>query len=112
MRTASEPEPPSSFPPGHVEVALGEERAFLVLIGEVDVAVVPDMHAAIDELVRAGLPVDVDCSMLSFIDSSAVGCLSLLAQSVPTRPRVLDAPPMLEHILRITGIDALVDITR
>ncbi|WP_225754734.1 STAS domain-containing protein [Actinotalea sp. Marseille-Q4924] len=103
----SRTEPPSPLPQGRVDVALGHERASLILVGEVDVVLVPDLHTAIDHVVSAGLPVDVECAELTFIDSSAVGCLSLLAQSVPERPRVLDAPPMLDRLLRITGIDAL-----
>jgi len=69
------------------------------LTGEIDLAVVPD----VEEQLRAWLHESdapeavIDCSDLTFIDSSGVGMLFRLAQSLGDRRRAL----VLEHVPRV-----------
>nr|WP_297430308.1 SpoIIE family protein phosphatase [uncultured Actinotalea sp.] len=89
----------------------GDDVAVLVLDGQVDADRRDELLAAVDAVLATGRPVVVRCAGLEFIDSTGLAALSRLAATSPTRPRVVAAPEHLRRILRLTGLDALLDLT-
>lgn len=69
------------------------------LTGEIDLAVVPDLEAKLRSWLREsdGPEAVIDCRDLTFIDSSGVGMLFRVAQSLGDRRRAL----VLDHVPRV-----------
>jgi anti-anti-sigma factor len=88
----------------------GDAVAVLVLAGHVDADGRDELMAAVDAVLATGRPVVVRCEGLEFIDSTGLAGLSRLAAASPARPRVVAAPEHLRRILRLTGLDALLDL--
>jgi len=79
-----------------LEEQLDDGTSRLVLRGELDLTGGPEVAARLQELERAGRPVRLDLSGLTFMDSTGVGLLYMASK------RSRDGGPPLE-IVRPTG---------
>ncbi|GHS89376.1 STAS domain-containing protein [Cellulomonas hominis] len=106
---AASPLPPTGEP-GAVHVILGADRTRIVLSGEVDADLGPDLTEATAEAERAGLPIEVDAHHVTFMDSSGVAFLARLSIRSPHRVRLLRVPPTVSFLLEVTRIGELLDV--
>jgi anti-sigma B factor antagonist len=96
-----------------VDVSIGG-MAGVAVRGEVELATVPELTAALDDAIRASSgPFVVDLCAVDFLDSSGISCLvrarALLGRD--DRPLALVcAPGIARRALELTGIDELVPL--
>jgi len=91
-------------------VIVGSERTRIVLAGDVDADIAPDLLEATAEAERARLPIEVDCHHVTFMDSSGVAFLARLSTRSPTRIRLIRVPPTVRFLLDVTRIGELLEI--
>jgi anti-sigma B factor antagonist len=105
-------EPPSARrrEPGGVHVLTTDDHVRVVLAGDVDAALAPELLEAAAEVVASGLPVQVDTRNVTFMDSSGVAFLARLAGGSATRPVVLDPPDHVQFLLEITAIGRMLEL--
>lgn len=96
--------------PGGVHVLTTDDHVRVVLAGDVDAALAPELLEAAAEVAAAGLPVQVDTRNVTFMDSSGVAFLARLAGGSSTRPVVLDPPDHVQFLLEITAIGKMLDL--
>jgi len=96
--------------PGSVHVIVGSEHTRIVLTGEVDADLGPDLQEAMADAERAGLPIEVDARHVTFMDSSGVAFLARLSTRSPSRVRLIRVPPTVRFLLEVTRIDELLDV--
>lgn len=101
---------PGEAVPGTVEVILEEGRVLVLLAGEVDADLSADLAEAAHAVTESGLPVDIDVSSVTFMDSSGVAFLARVAGSAGRRTRLLHPPASLRFLLDVTRIGELVEI--
>lgn len=76
------------------------------LAGELDIAGLPDVQPALDELLsREPQPVLIDLSELRFLDSSGVAVLIRIANHFD-RIEIRDAAPAVRRVVEILGLAA------
>ncbi len=96
--------------PGAVHVILGDTSTRIVLSGEVDADLGPDLQQASADAEQAGLPIEVDTHHVTFMDSSGVAFLARLAIRSQHRIRLLRVPPTVQFLLEVTRIGELLDV--
>ena len=109
----TQPRDRSSHPAdlGSVQVLFGDEKARVVLSGEIDVVLVPDLLEAAQAVRDAGLPtVEVDAHLVTFMDSTGVAFFARLAAQGPRRPVVVRPSPPVRFLLDLTWMCDIVDI--
>lgn len=99
---------------GSISIVEGPGVTTVRLVGEVDAALREDADAAWDRLTARESPVVIDCSELSFIDSSGLGFVIRCGD----RGRILDLPvtlvepsPLLVRMLQVLGVEQLFEST-
>ena len=96
-----------------VDVSVGA-MAGVTVRGELDLAAVPELTAALDDAIRGSRgPFVIDLSAVDFLDSSGITCplhaRALLGRD--DRPLALICPPgIARRALELTGIDELVPL--
>ena len=100
----------SAAEPGTVHVIVGAERTRIVLAGEVDADLAPELLEAGTEAEKAGLPIEVDAHHVTFMDSSGVAFLARLSIRSAHRVRLLRVPPTVQFLLEVTRIGDLLDV--
>jgi anti-anti-sigma factor len=86
------------------------ERSLVAVYGEIDLAVRQEAGALCQALVQRALPVVIDASDVTFVDSAGMSVLVRIARDAESGgyPVVLEhAPWMLKELLTITGVDRL-----
>ncbi|PZR53582.1 sulfate transporter [Xylanimonas oleitrophica] len=96
--------------PASVHLIVGASRARLVLSGEIDADIGPELGEAMTEAEATGLPVEIDAHHITFMDSSGVAFLARLASRLPHKVRILRAPPTVKFLLEVTRIGELLEI--
>ena len=96
--------------PGSVHVLLDPDRTLVVLAGDVDATLAPDLIDASSEVADAGNPVRIDTRNVTFMDSTGVSFLARVAVGTGGRPVLLDPPDHVRFLLDITAIGDLVDV--
>ncbi|MFI2754069.1 STAS domain-containing protein [Cellulomonas sp. P22] len=96
--------------PGAVHVILGSDRTRIVLSGEIDADLGPDLQEATTDAEQAGLPIEVDAHHVTFMDSSGVAFLARLSIRSQHRVRLLRVPPTVRFLLEVTRIGELLDV--
>lgn len=96
--------------PGAVQVILGTDRSRIVLSGEIDADLGPDLQQATADADLAGLPIEVDAHHVTFMDSSGVAFLARLSIRSQHRVRLLRVPPTVRFLLEVTRIGELLDV--
>jgi len=100
---------------GENAVVFDSEETLILLVGEVDLAVADDLDIAGKDATRRGLPIRVDLSRVTFMDSTGVTLLARLVRSEAEHRRriaVTDPPLAIQELLAITGLACLVDESR
>lgn len=96
---------------GSVHVLFGAEKTRVVLSGEIDVVMVPELLEAAQAVRDAGLPtVEVDAQHVTFMDSTGLAFFARLAAQGPSRPVVLRPSPPVRFLLDLTWMGELVDV--
>ena len=96
--------------PASVHLIVGASRARIVLSGEIDADIGPELGEATAEAEATGLPVEIDAHHITFMDSSGVAFLARLASRMPHKVRILRAPPTVKFLLEVTRIGELLEI--
>lgn len=97
--------------PGSVHVIFATDRARIVLAGEVDAELGPELLEAAADVETAGYPVEVDTHRVTFMDSSGVAFLARLAARSASRVLVIRPPETVRFLLEVTRISEILDIT-
>jgi anti-anti-sigma factor len=101
---------PSDGDPASVHLIVGTTRARIVLSGEIDADIGPELGEAVAEAEATGLPVEIDAHHITFMDSSGVAFLARLASRMPHKVRILRAPPTVKFLLEVTRIGEMLEI--
>ncbi|WP_246036440.1 MULTISPECIES: STAS domain-containing protein [Cellulomonas] len=101
---------PAAGEPGAVHVIVGTDRTRIVLSGEVDADLGPELQEATAEAEQRGLPIEVDAHHVTFMDSSGVAFLARLSIRSEHRVRLLRVPPTVRFLLEVTRIGELLDV--
>jgi len=96
--------------PGTVQVIVQGARTRVVLAGEVDADLGPELAEAMADAEATGLPVDVDVERVTFMDSSGIAFLARLATRSDDRVRLLRPPDTVRFLLEVTRIGELLDV--
>jgi anti-anti-sigma factor len=82
------------------------ERTLVVLVGEIDIASVPNVVSVAGEAVRRQRPIVVDLGGVSFIDGSGLDSLMAFAQTAADggcAVSFVHRPPVVNRILDLTN---------
>lgn len=86
------------------------------LHGEIDFAHAPQIGVVASRLIYAGqTDIQIDCTCLEFLDSSGLSALietSRMAKAVGGKVQLLNLPDHTVHILQMTSLDRLFEISR
>ncbi len=88
-----------------------EDRVLVTLRGELDLSTAPALAAALrDAMLDANSEIVVDLAALEFIDASGLNVLAgaeTHAEQHGARLAVINASPLAQRMLRLTGLDHL-----
>ncbi|MGD0966745.1 MAG: STAS domain-containing protein [Candidatus Aquilonibacter sp.] len=83
----------------------------LAVSGELDLAVVPQFGSALDELLRGSLPVVLDLSGCSYLDSTILRVLVGASNSSPNRfAMVVPEEARIRRVFQIAGLETTLPI--
>jgi anti-sigma B factor antagonist len=94
---------------GAIRVELQETRTVIVFVGEVDAALRAEASASMGTALVTGLPVVIDSSALTFIDSSGLAFvlqLHLAASEAGIPVTLRDPRRVLRDVLEVVGLGA------
>lgn len=103
---------PSGSEPGSVHVLLDPDSTLVVLAGDVDATLAPELIDASSDVAEAGNPVRIDTRNVTFMDSTGISFLARVAVGTGGRPVLLDPPDHVQFLLDITAIGDLVEVER
>ena len=83
----------------------------LSVSGELDLAVVPQFGSALEELLRGSLPVVLDLSGCSYLDSTILRVLVGASNSAPSRfAIVVPEGARVRRVFQVAGLDSALPI--
>jgi anti-sigma B factor antagonist len=110
---ATPPVPPvRPVDPGSVHVLFEPSATRVVLTGEIDAELGPDLLEAAEDALSTARPVEVDCHLVTFMDSTGVAFLARLASRAPRRIVLIDPPDVVQFLIDTTRISSLLDVVR
>ncbi|MEJ5913084.1 STAS domain-containing protein [Pseudokineococcus sp. 1T1Z-3] len=95
---------------GSVHVIMGQEKTRIVLSGEIDALLSPDLVEAAADAEDARRPVEVDAQHVTFMDSTGVAFLARLASRSHTRLVLIRPPDVVKFLIEVTSINDLLDV--
>lgn len=101
---------PSLAEPGSVHVLVGSQKIRIVLSGEVDAELGPDLTEAASDAENSGLPIEIDLRQVSFMDSTGVAFLARLASRSQPRVKLIKPPEVVLFLLSVTRIGDILDV--
>ncbi len=101
---------PASDGVGGVLVERREHRTRVVLRGEVDVDLAPALDEAAEVARAAAVPVEVDASRVTFMDSTGVAFLARLAARAEPRVVLVRPTAVVQFVLEVTAVSSLLDV--
>ena len=96
--------------PASVHVIVTDKRTRIVISGEIDADLAPDLLEATADAEMTGLPIEVDAQHVTFMDSSGIAFLARLASRSSERVRILHAPDAVRFLLEVTRIGDLLEL--
>ncbi len=96
--------------PGSVHVLLGGRKTRVVLTGEIDAELGPDLVEAAADAEDAGRPVEVDVQHVTFMDSTGVAFLARLASRASGTMVVIRPPELVRFLIEVTSIGELLEV--
>ena len=96
--------------PGSVHVILGGRKTRVVLTGEIDAELGPDLTEAAADAEDAGRPVEVDAQHVTFMDSTGVAFLARLASRCGGRLVLIKPPELVRFLIDVTAIREVLDV--
>src|SRR5680860_70573 len=96
--------------PGSVHVLFGGRKTRVVLTGEIDAELGPDLIEAAGEAEDAGLPVEIDAQHVTFMDSTGVAFLAKLASRAEPAVVVIRPPDLVRFLIDVTSIGDLLRV--
>lgn len=109
-RTGVPETPANDVSPGLVHVVRTDRRVRIVLSGEIDADLSPELAQAGTEAEHTRLPIEIDARRVTFMDSSGVSFMAGLAQRTEHRIRLIHAPNTVRFLLDVTRIGELLDV--
>jgi anti-anti-sigma factor len=100
-------------PDFRVAVQPAEGGMRIELAGELDVATAPELQQHVDEITTAGGDAWIDCSALTFADSSGLDTLTRLAKALRAQDRRLvltNVRPMVRRAMDVLQITELFEL--
>lgn len=98
--------------PGSVHVLFEPDATRVVLTGEIDAELGPDLLEAAEDALSTTRPVEVDAHLVTFMDSTGVAFLARLASRAPRRIVLIDPPDVVQFLIDTTRISSLLDVRR
>ncbi len=98
--------------PGSVHVLFEPQVTRVVLTGEIDAELGPDLLEAADDALSTGRPVEVDSHLVTFMDSTGVAFLARLASRASQRVVLLDPPDVVRFLIDTTRVSSRLDVVR
>jgi anti-sigma B factor antagonist len=98
-----------------IAVSRDGESRLLVVRGELDMATVPHLGAALDAESERDAPIVVDLASLDFIDMTGLRALLDAAAQAATKAQafeILNPSPAVERLLELTGFGSRFSIRR
>ncbi len=96
--------------PGSVHVILGGRKTRVVLTGEIDAELGPDLTEAAADAEDARRPVEVDAQHVTFMDSTGVAFLARLASRCGGRLVLIKPPELVRFLIDVTAIREVLDV--
>ena len=96
--------------PGSVHVLFEPGTTKVVLTGEIDAELGPDLLEAADDALSTARPIEVDSHLVTFMDSTGVAFLARLASRASRRVVLLDPPDVVRFLIETTRISSLLDV--
>lgn len=96
--------------PGSVHVIVGGRKTRIVLTGEIDAELGPDLIEAAADAEDAGRPVEVDAQHVTFMDSTGVAFLARLASRCAGRLVLIRPPELVQFLIDVTAIREVLDV--
>jgi anti-sigma B factor antagonist len=96
-----------------VAVRAGEGGIRIELVGELDIATAPELRSRVDEITSAGGDTWIDCTELTFADSSGLDTLTRLAKALRAQDRRLvltNVRPMVLRAMDVLQITELFEL--
>jgi anti-sigma B factor antagonist len=112
VRTAGGTIPAAARPadPGSVHVILGGRKTRVVLTGEIDAGLGPELTEAAADAEDARRPVEVDAQHVTFMDSTGVAFLARLASRCSGRLVLVKPPELVRFLIDVTAIREVLDV--
>jgi anti-anti-sigma factor len=102
---------PDGAPLGDIALVPSVDGVLVVLTGEVDLALEPELSDGLRQVIASGQRVRIDVSRLSFIDSTGLAFVAQIAaasQPLGCPPVVFGAHRRIREIITLAGLDELV----
>ena len=100
-----------SVDPGSVHVLYEPRATRVVLTGEIDAELGPDLLEAAEDALSSGRPLQVDAHHVTFMDSTGLAFLARLASRSRGRRVTLIRPPaVVKFLIETTNIVQLLDV--
>ncbi|WP_345712167.1 STAS domain-containing protein [Kineococcus glutinatus] len=97
--------------PGSVHVLYEPRATRVVLTGEIDAELGPDLLEAAEDALSSGRPLQVDAHHVTFMDSTGLAFLARLASRSRGRRVTLIRPPaVVRFLIETTNIVQLLDV--
>lgn len=108
--TAGRPSGEAVAEPGSVHVILGGRKTRVVLTGEIDADLGPDLLEASADAEDGGRPVEVDVQHVTFMDSTGVAFLARLASRSPEVLVLIKPPALVRFLIEVTSIRSVLRV--
>jgi anti-sigma B factor antagonist len=97
---------------GDVQVFFDPDVTLIMLSGEVDLALGPELEDAGRDAIDRGVPIRVDLTRVTFLDSVGLGFIARVAaagHAAGRRPTVVGASRRIREGIALGGLQALLD---
>lgn len=101
---------PENHRNGTVTVLVAGTGARLVLTGEIDLGMNTELRAAVAELDKLEMPVEVHTRDVTYMDSSVMAIIARLAHGSDASVILVDPPPLVRFLVLVAELDDVVQV--